>query len=382
MKEENTLKGQKRLRFRRLWMKGLAAAAVLVLIVLGGLLVLRYVSYEHINIVETFEKKSIANAYYEEYAEGIIEYGKDGIAYLKKDGSEVWNQPCQMASPFAALCQEAAAIADKGGTNILVFQKEGLKGEIKTTRPIEKITISAQGIVAAILKDENIPQIICYDAKGNILVELKSTFSNNGYPVDIALSQDGNVLIVSYLQVKGAAVESQVVYYHFGKAGENATEHKVEQMSFSDSLVPVVVFLNKNISLLVSDHSFILMKGLDDPEKMYELSFDTQICRVAYSDEMIAFILKKAEGYELCTYDLEGKMIFSQEIQEEYVDMKISDGQVFLMNESKCAIFNSIGICKYEGNTEMQILDIFPVRGLEKYNVISTTGFQKIQLVK
>ena len=274
MKEENTLSGQKKLRNRRIWKKCIIALFLLVLVLIGGLLVLRYVTYEHINVVEVYDNKSVANGNYKEYADGVIEYSKDGIAYLKEDGSEIWNQPCQMRNPFAEICQGAVSVADKGGTNILVFQEEGIKGEIKTTRPIEKVSVSAQGIVAAMLTDDEIPQIMCYDAKGNVLVELNATFSSTGYPVDIALSQDGNVLIVSYLKIKGVSAESQVVYYHFGEAGEHAEEHKVAELEFAGAVVPITTFLDEEISLLVSDSSFVLMKGLEKPETINEITFD------------------------------------------------------------------------------------------------------------
>ena len=36
----------------------------------------------------------------------------------------------------------------------MIFQREGLKGEIKTTLPIEKISVSEQGIVSVIVKNE------------------------------------------------------------------------------------------------------------------------------------------------------------------------------------------------------------------------------------
>ncbi len=384
MKEANTLSGQKKLRHQRIWKKCLIALLVLILIVMGGFLVLRYISYEHIDIVEVYEKMSVSNGNYTEYAEGIIEYSKDGIAYLKEDGSEIWNQPCQMKNPFAEICQGTVVVADKGGTDIYVFQETGLKGEFKTTRPIEKATVSAQGIVAAMLTDDEIPQIICYDAKGNVLVELNATFSSTGYPVDISLSQDGEALIVSYLGVKGVSAETQVVYYHFGEAGEQANEYIVGEETFADAIVPITTFLNENVSLLVSDHSFVLMKGLEKPEKTCEVQFDKQICKVAYDEEMIAFLLKNQEQgvYELCTYNLKGQEIFRSDLEKEYVNLKISQRQVILIDGSECAIYNNLGICKYAGNTGMQILDLFPVMGLEKYNLISTDGFQKIQLVK
>ena len=79
-------------------------------------------------------------------------------------------------------------MADRGGNSIMVFTKDGLKGEIETTLPIEKIAISDQGIVSAILKNENSPQIISYDAAGNILVEQQITLGTTGYPVALDMT--------------------------------------------------------------------------------------------------------------------------------------------------------------------------------------------------
>ena len=38
---------------------------------------------------------------------------------------------------------------------MVVFQKEGVKGEIDTTMPIEHVAVSKQGIVGAILKNDS-----------------------------------------------------------------------------------------------------------------------------------------------------------------------------------------------------------------------------------
>ena len=65
----------------------------------------------------------------------------------------------------------------KVGQAFLVFQKDGLKGEIKTTSPIQKLVVSEQGIVGVVLKGESTQQIICYDAKGNILVEQNTSLA-------------------------------------------------------------------------------------------------------------------------------------------------------------------------------------------------------------
>ena len=384
MKEANTLHGQMKMRRMRVWKRIILALIVLILIFVGALLVLQYVSYEHVNVVKVYESESSVNANYEQYAGGVLEYSKDGIAMLKENGEEIWNQPCQMGNPFIDICNDTVAVADKGGASILVFQKDGLKGEIQTTNPIENVTVSSQGIVAALLKDEEVPRVMCYDAKGNLLVEHKATFSSTGYPMDVDLSQDGNVLAVSYLGVNGSAMEASVVYYHFGEAGEGKAEHRVAEFHYENAIVPVVEFLNKNISLVVTDSSLILMKGLEAPETFNTISLDKEIKNIAYNEEMIAVVLKNAgnAGYELRTYGLDGQPIYQCEFDSEFANIKVEGDKVFLFDESKCAIYNKLGICKYSGNIEMQIKDIFPVMGYEKYNVISATGFQEIQLAK
>ena len=60
----------------------------------------------------------------------------------------------------------------------------------------------------------------------------------------------------------------------------------------------------------------------------------------------------------------------------------VVDNQIIMFDGSKCTIYNQAGTCKYEGELEMSIKKLFPVSGFNKYMVISTNGFQEIQLVK
>jgi hypothetical protein len=225
---------------------------------------------------------------------------------------------------------------------------------------------------------------MCYDAKGNVLVEHKASLTSTGYPVDLAISQDGNVLLVSYLCTKGNGIATRAVFYHFGQAGEDKEDHQVAQKEYGDMIVPTTVFLNKNTSLLVADRSLIFYKGLEEPKESQVIELDKEIKSISYNDNHIALVLKNAgeAGDELRLYRLDGKQIMNAEIEGEYANIKISKGQVLLYEESKCAIFNSSGVCKYEGTLEMNVMDMFPTTGLNKYMVISANGFQEIQLAK
>ena len=102
------------------------------------------------------------------------------MAYLSQQGEEKWNQAYQIKTPTVVAGDDCAIIFDKGGNDVVIFQKDGVKGEIHTTLPIEKATVSSQGIVCAVLKDSSSPKIVCYDTAGNILVEHKTSLTGTG----------------------------------------------------------------------------------------------------------------------------------------------------------------------------------------------------------
>ena len=181
------------------WKKWEGAVSILILAVLaicGTYLLLDNKTYGTAREAASYTKEISDTSNYVQFAKGIIRYNRNGVVYLNKKNEEVWIQPTQIKTPMIEVKENAFAVADRGGNSIMVFTKDGLKGEIETTLPIEKIAISDQGIVSAILKNENSPQIISYDAAGNILVEQQITLGTTGYPVALDMTDDGMMLAV------------------------------------------------------------------------------------------------------------------------------------------------------------------------------------------
>ena len=356
---------------------------VLVLGIIGCYFFLKYQTYDYIEIMKSNENTSTDNANYKRCLDGILRYSRDGVALLSEEGEEIWNQPCQMSNPIVEICGNSVAIGDKGGTSILVFQKKGLKGEIRTTRPIEKISVSSQGIVGAILKDDESPLVMCYDAVGNILVENIVSITSMGYPVDVALSKDGKTQIVSYLYTEETEITTKVAYYHFGEFDERKKEYPVLEKEFQNTVIPVAAFVNESTSILVADTGIHFYKGLQKPEEIARVELTREIQSVAYGDNLVAVIVRDngTTGYKLNVYDLKGKLLSSVDVENEYAKMQVVGGQIVLYDGQLCSIHHKDGICKYQGKMDENILEIFPVGGLNKYVVINASGFHEIQLV-
>ncbi len=377
-------KRKKSSRRLRMWRRIIIVVLVIAALVGGLLYAFHRSTYQYVQIEKTYENEGTGDGNYIPYANGVLEYARDGIALLNEYGEEMWNQPCQMATPIAEVCNDTAAVGDKGGTSIYVFQKSGLKGEIQTTRPIERITVSSQGIVGAVLQDEETPMVLCYDAKGNVLVEQKTSLKNTGYPLDLALSEDGKTLAVSYLCTSGNGVSTKVCYYYFGQDDENKGDHVVSEEEYQDAIAPTIDFLNKDISLLVTDSSLVFYKGVIQPKVDQVVKFGTEIQSVAYNEKYVAVVVNRTDGdgYEVRLYKTNGKLIMSAVYEGEYGNIRVADGQVLLYEDNRCIIFNRSGICKFRGTLEMNIIDMLPMAGLNKYRVISAAGFHEIQLAR
>lgn len=365
---------------QKIWIiAGIMTLLVAILVLTAGFLYMNH-TYTDIRIVDSTEKSGSDQNHYAEFARGILQYSRDGIGMYDNDGDELWNHPCQMQSPTAEICENTAVIGDLDGTSVIVLTRDGVKGEFQTSRPIECLTVSAQGIVGAVLKSEMTPLICCYDAKGNILAEQKASLSNTGYPLGIALAPDGKTLLVSYLLTNETTVSSRVVFYSFA---DDSEEHVIAEETYADTMIPTVAFLDGTSSMLVGDNKLIVWKGISAPKEESCTEISGEIQKVTYHGGKIAMTLKNKDssGYRLCVYNDRARLLFSKSFKQEYNQLKLSHNQIILYEGSRCMIYNIHGTKKYEGDIGESISDLVPISGWNKYILLSTEGIRKIRFV-
>ena len=372
-------------RFRKQKMIDILAIAVLAaLAVCGTYLLLKNQTYDRARSASTYKNDISDTNSYVEFAGGIVRYNRDGVVFLNRKNEEQWIQPTQIQNPIIVTKEHAFAVADNGGNSIFVFSEEGLKGEIETNLPVERIAISDQGIVSAVLSNESSPQIVTYDAAGNILVEQQVTMSNTGYPIGLEMSDDGNVLAVTYLHTEGTNITSRVAYYNFGEAGQEQSDHRVTADTYSDTIMSEVFFMGNDRSVVVGDNSFVIYHGSDVPEKEKEVVLNQEIRSVFHSDKYIGFILLNQEksGYELRLFNRSGDQVINREISGEYSNVKIDGDEVLLYEGTVCCIMTATGITKYQGDINTDILEMFRAPGLNRYYVMSVNELSVIYLTK
>ena len=341
-------------------------------------------TYTNMRTIESYAGKGTDKSSYLQFADGVLKYSRDGISYLNKKGEEQWNQAYQIKNPFLNTSKKAVAVAARGGNDIYVLDEKGLKGEIHTNYPIENMVVAENGIVSALLKNESSPLVVCYDAAGNILAEHRASMSGTGYPIAMALSPQGTKLQISYLCVEDGVQATRVTYFDFGESNGDEKEYQTAEEIYKNMVIPVSFFVNDKTSVLVGDRCFMIYKETNQrPEAAKTIELDKEIKSVFYDEEYLGFILNDSdEGYEMRLYDMEGKEKLSRAFTGEYTNVKVSRGNVFLYNGKKCRIYSELGVKKFDGEADQDILEILPLTGINKYLVMNADGMDEIRLVK
>ncbi len=381
---EEELEAEARQRRKKGHRRVILIVIAIVVAVVAAFLFITLPTYTTGRISDTYTINNAADNGYQEFAGGVLKYSSDGVSYLNRRGEEQWNQSCQIKVPFLDVNDTSAAVADKGGNTILVFQRDGLKGEIQTNLPIEKISVSEQGVVGAILKDELGAEVVCYDTAGNILVEHKASASGIGYPISVALSPNAEVMQVSYLYVQEGEILSRVACYNFGEAGEEAVDHQVTYEEYADTILATGFYMTDSVSAVVGDNSLMIFKGEEVPEEASVVPLDKEVQSVCHNSRYIALILKNegAGGYELRLYDTAGNLALSRDFTGEYKNVKLSGGQLILYDGRNCTIYTLSGHVRFEGEMDSNILEIFPIFGVNRYIVMDTNGMEIVRLAR
>ena len=360
-------------------------STLVIMIAVTSFLVIHLQTYMSSRTITTYENNSDGNVNYRQFADGVLKYSKDGIALLNRRGKENWNQPYQIKNPIIdTYNNDAVVVADKGGNTMLVLHREGLKGEIQTMLPVEKAVVSAQGIVCTVLKNGTSPKIVCYDAAGNLLIEMTASLTGTGYPLDVGISEDGKLLLVSYLCVQGDRLITKIRYYNFDGEKDSIQDYEVTADDYENMTAASAFFMNPKVSVVVGDDRILFYHGEGRPELAETIILDKRIKSVFHSNRYVGLILKneRKEGYELCLFNTSGKKVLSEDFTGDFTSVKLSGSQVLMYDGKKCSVYTRTGIHKYDGELDSNILEIFPVVGVNKYIVISTNGMDVIRFVK
>ena len=363
------------------------AAAVVVIVILIICLINAYsanMAYTSYDILRSVTREDGDSASYLEYGDGYVRYSDDGIAYYKNDGTAVWNHTYEISNAQVRICEDYIVVGNITGRTLYVYNRSGLKSEIDAAMTVTQVDVAKQGVTAVSLEDGNTNYINMYDSAGTKLSYIITTLNGDGYPLDMALSDDGSKLAVSYVSVNGETLQSNVAFYNFSDVGQNAVDRLVGGFNhYESSVVGKVEFVDNNTVIAVAEDRVSFYKISQYPELKEEITFTDELQKITYNEDYIGLIFNNADSvdkYKMLIYNMKGQKVSELFFSEEYRNFEFHEENLLLYNEKVFTLMSIKGKIKYQDNFDMTIEKIIPLDSGQRFLVFNSKYIQEIKL--
>lgn len=329
---------------------------VLVIALVAAIVAMVYVSWQNREytesvIVSSIPVSRVEGSTYLAFGNNILTYSKDGANCMDGKGSVLWNQTYEMQNPMIDINGSVVAIGDYNGRTIYVMNTTGSLGEITTNLPIRSFSVAANGIVAVVLDDSRITRINIYDTAGNELVKSETTMDKSGYPIDISISPNGELLAISYFYVDSGSMKTSIAFHNFGEVGKNLSSDRfVSGYDYQGTIVPFIKFMNENTAFAVSDDRIMFFTGNEKPLSSAENLLSEKVQSIFYNNEYVGLVFMNTEGqekYRLDVYNTGGTCVTSKSFDMEYTNIIFHKDEFIICSETEYSVNNMRGLERF-----------------------------------
>lgn len=369
---------------RRMLALSIFGIALVIIVVMVISYMIDAISYTGYSVNNTVSRDDSETTKYLEYRDGYLRYSNDGIAYHNSKGNSVWDKTFSMQKPQVKICEETVAVGDINGSSIYIFNASGMMGSIDTSLNITQIEVTRQGLVAAVLEDNEANYINLYDSQGQKIYSVKTSLAGDGYPLDISVSEDGTKLVASYLYVSGESMKTNVVFYNFSEVGQNETERIVGGFNhYGDTIVGDVFFMDDKTAVAVGENVISIYKIKEYPKLYKEITVDNEIERVVFSDEYIGVVQKNEDSgdiYKMVVYNSTGGKECQVSFSTQCDRIRLDGRTIVMNNESVFILMNFKGKELARIQTELPIAGLLTTGKRGNYILVSSKYVQFISL--
>jgi len=206
---------------------------------------------------------------------------------------------------------------------------------------------------------------------------------NSGYPFSVSLSENGQLVLISFLYVDSGEIKSKIAFYNFGQVGKNKSDNFVSGYDYTDSVVPFTGFMNSSIAFAVADGRIMFYSGSQIPTSAAEQLFDEEVQGVYYNSSYVGLVYLNTDSenrYRMDVYNTSGSKILSKEFNMEYTDIIFCEDYFVAYNELECMVCNMKGVEKFNGNFKNTVYAVIPTKNVARYVLVTQNSLETIEL--
>lgn len=361
--------------------------SLLVLIVIIGAIYLirlynrNYQDYEVMDRVNNTEENLGG---YLEYKNAVVRYSKDGAVAVDSKGNLLWDGSYEMAEPIGDTCDDYVVIADRGGKQVYIFNKDGLAGSLTMNHPILKAEVAKQGVVAVLMMEDDTSYVEVRSKEGDLLGEKVTSMIKDGYPMDISLSDNGEKVAATYLNINKGEISNNILFLNYGEVGKNFTDRTAGALIYDNAIVPRIAFLDNDTVCAFKDDGLLIFTMPEIAVLAREETVEGQINSVLHNEKYAGLVLEedKENDKRLLLYDLKGNKVLDMKLDFEYESIYLSGDEIIMYNNLTCVIYKVDGKEKFRYSFTTNISALYPINNMDRYFYVNPQEIQEIKLVE
>ncbi|MCQ2536484.1 MAG: DUF5711 family protein [Lachnospiraceae bacterium] len=357
---------------------------VLVFVVLSASMY-QFFRYDTYDVEATFERNDEDGTKYDTFDSNLIKYSSDGAFYTKEDGSLIWNVSYEYANPTLKKTKDYVLIYDERGRGLELMDKEGVVLTLEMNMSIRRAAISNTGVIAILMEENHISYLQLYASDGKKIAEGVIYPQNSGFPVSIALSSDGKLLMVSEIDISEKKISSRVVFYNFGRVGQNESDNIVASYLYEDETIPDVCFMKDDTPIAYSGETIHIFSKSEKPKESKEIKYESKIRSIENDGSNFVVITENdnpedSNAYLLEVFNKSGHRIGKRSFDYSYDSVSILPGsQIVIIDGNKINFYSRIGVNSFSGEMESNVYAVLS-RGNGSYTVIENNKSSRIRL--
>ncbi|MCL2616738.1 MAG: DUF5711 family protein [Defluviitaleaceae bacterium] len=189
---------------------------------------------------------------------------RNGVRFIGSDGEISWQNVFSLESAHLYANQEHFIVYEPRGSVAYVFSPSGMMYNRSFDGQILSVSVNSSGASAFIVRAGSVYRIYIFDETGMFPTRTIVHADDNVFPLSVAVSENGQVAAVSFLDVGGVTARSRLVFYFQNELADLHGDGLFARLQFDDEIVGKLVFFSDNSLAVVSDRAIRRVSVSDD----------------------------------------------------------------------------------------------------------------------
>ncbi len=280
------------------------------------------------------------------YKDGFAHATVEKLIITDKNGTEFQNTQLGFRKPVLAANGNYVFVYDSGGTGLMVADSFSVLFETHLENPIITAKMNRNGSIVVVTEgDGYLAKVYVFDSSFREVYRYRSL---NRYILDADLSADGKALAVSAVNIEGADIAPEIMYFKLSKEEVQWT------VPFDENPCVDIEIKDNGTVCGLFNWGMVSLSSKGKELGRYQLENKALQCYSLEDGDDNVFVVSAAENGDGTVVVCNEKGVVKDKVELDYyaITFDYHNGRIAILGNQKCGVYNKSGKLLWEDHPE------------------------------